>query len=654
MISKIHGISGLGRFLDFRPSPPIRLKRLNLIYAENGLGKSTLTDMFRSLIADENSGLAARKTIGINSQEISLELANGHILEFRSNRWNKGLDRVAIFDERFIDENIYSGLKVDLQHQRKLFPIIVGSSAVSLVEEEQQLKRTIESRNRTIRRLKSRIIAVIPEPNPGLSDNENLDWFLALPPCADIQAKLNRQLQIVSQLDSVERLRASALNELLIPTLPIVDLESLLDTTIDDMADDAVEIVTSHLAKFQSNARLRAWIEEGIHYAADDSDSCPFCGLPLEGSVLVHHYKAAFSLEYKRLKNRIANFPRQLSGIDDATQQNRDFALQNLRQLYQLGPPLSEMDLIEVDFGNMQQTLDGLKSAIGDLLESKSALPLEKVPLPNTARRLINKWVRIVHNLKIYNRQIDRINVATRQLESELHSRDINAQKKKLTDLKATKSRYSAAIAALCDSYSEELLLRESEKAKVRSLQRALKEELSNVFQNYSRDLNSYLRRFGVAYQIRDLAHQSSGGKWKASYYLSMLDEKIPMRATKSHSGLVGPSQALSEGDRRALAFSFFMSSLRASVNPYSSLLVFDDPATSLDDVRKQTVIEGILEVSAQFAQVIVMSHRRDFLNALWKSYQERSFQDDAAALLSIQPQEGLPQYSVIRERQAT
>ena len=50
MINKINYINNIGLFVNMRGASNIDLKRLTLIYAENGRGKTTLSAILRYLI----------------------------------------------------------------------------------------------------------------------------------------------------------------------------------------------------------------------------------------------------------------------------------------------------------------------------------------------------------------------------------------------------------------------------------------------------------------------------------------------------------------------------------------------------------------------------------------------------------------------------
>ncbi len=76
---------------------------------------------------------------------------------------------------------------------------------------------------------------------------------------------------------------------------------------------------------------------------------------------------------------------------------------------------------------------------------------------------------------------------------------------------------------------------------------------------------------------------------------------------------------SLSAGDRSALALSHFFASLRRE-DLSDAVVVIDDPVTSLDIRRQRATIKEIVAISQRSAQVIVLSHEREFLIRLWKA----------------------------------
>ena len=85
----------------------------------------------------------------------------------------------------------------------------------------------------------------------------------------------------------------------------------------------------------------------------------------------------------------------------------------------------------------------------------------------------------------------------------------------------------------------------------------------------------------------------------------------------------------LSGGDRTTLAFAFFLASLEGRPNLQNSIVVIDDPISSMDDHRASTTVRRVRELALRAAQVIVLSHRKPFLCRIW----ERAKSEDRIAL---------------------
>lgn len=72
----------------------------------------------------------------------------------------------------------------------------------------------------------------------------------------------------------------------------------------------------------------------------------------------------------------------------------------------------------------------------------------------------------------------------------------------------------------------------------------------------------------------------------------------------------------LSEGDKSALAFSFFLAKLAFS-KIEDKIIVFDDPISSFDYARKNSTINQLVKLSKQCKQLIVLTHDINFAKDL-------------------------------------
>jgi wobble nucleotide-excising tRNase len=85
----------------------------------------------------------------------------------------------------------------------------------------------------------------------------------------------------------------------------------------------------------------------------------------------------------------------------------------------------------------------------------------------------------------------------------------------------------------------------------------------------------------------------------------------------------------LSAGDRNTLALAFFFASLDNEPNLKNSIIVLDDPISSLDDGRTITTVQKIRNLIPSCKQIIVLCHLRNFLCDIW----EHSDKDNTVAL---------------------
>ncbi len=107
MIKKIVQISGVGRFNfkkeDYQSDIP-EFDHSTVIYADNTMGKSTLSDIFRSLTEEKNLIIKDRKTIDSDKgQLIKIEIDQQDFI-FANGRWiERDNPSIQIFDETFVN-----------------------------------------------------------------------------------------------------------------------------------------------------------------------------------------------------------------------------------------------------------------------------------------------------------------------------------------------------------------------------------------------------------------------------------------------------------------------------------------------------------------------------------------------------------------------
>ena len=109
MLEKFISLKNIGRFVDLSAKGDVLLRKLTLIYGENGRGKTTLCSILRSLHKNDSSLIEERKSLGCSDSikcDIRIEGSN---YKFSNNTWEKQYENFILFDSVFVHENVYTG-----------------------------------------------------------------------------------------------------------------------------------------------------------------------------------------------------------------------------------------------------------------------------------------------------------------------------------------------------------------------------------------------------------------------------------------------------------------------------------------------------------------------------------------------------------------
>ncbi|MCH8950453.1 MAG: AAA family ATPase, partial [Chloroflexi bacterium] len=184
MINKLRLIRNIGPFDYVDQGANLELGRLTLIYAENGRGKTMLADILRSLATGDPVPIIGRRRLdALESPHVVVECAGGPPAVFENGSWNRRFPNMVVFDDAFVEQNVYSGLSVEAGHRQNLHEFILGAQAVSL---SRRIEELIERRERHITALHTKSEA-IPQGERG---SLSVDDFCALEPRDNIDAAI--------------------------------------------------------------------------------------------------------------------------------------------------------------------------------------------------------------------------------------------------------------------------------------------------------------------------------------------------------------------------------------------------------------------------------------------------------------------------------
>ena len=115
MIHKVESLVSIGKFRNYQASGDVAFKKLTLIYADNGSGKTTISSVLRSLSENRPDRILKRKstssTAAQSARIIQRPAGLSDIMHlFNPTGWRHVYPDIEIFDIHFVDENIYSGV----------------------------------------------------------------------------------------------------------------------------------------------------------------------------------------------------------------------------------------------------------------------------------------------------------------------------------------------------------------------------------------------------------------------------------------------------------------------------------------------------------------------------------------------------------------
>lgn len=613
MIHRIRLLRNIGQFDSVDTAATIHLGRLVLIYAENGRGKTTLTAVLRSLATGDPIPLAERRRLdAAHPPHVVLECAGGpSTAVFQNGTWNRTLPGLALFDDTFVDQNVHSGLTVDARHRQNLHELVLGLRGVELSRRTQELVSRIEDHNRALREKASAIPETVRQ---GLS----VDDFCALPELASVDAEIEAAEKALAAAREQDLVRTSPLFEtLVLPAFGADAIEHILERDLPDLDLTAEAEVRAHVARL--GTRGEQWLSDGMQRVPGGGETCPFCAQDLKGSALITHYRAYFSAAYTSLKKEIADTLKQVVRAhagEVAAGFERAIRVAGERRAF--WSRFCEVPEVRIDTAAVVRAWNAGREAVIAALNAKQAAPLERQVLDRNARECIAAYDGLRQELVDLSEALIATNDTIRVVQEQTAGASAQTIARDLARLRATKNRHEPKTAALCTSYLSEKDAKAGTEGQRAAAKSALDDYRSNAFPASETAINIYLRRFNAGFRLNTVTSTSTRGGPACTYNVIINETPVSVASGTTVAGEPSFRSTLSSGDRNTLALAFFFASVDQNPNVADSVVVVDDPISSLDDHRSLTTVQEVRQLSERARQVIVLSHDKRFLCRIW------------------------------------
>ena len=619
MIGRFRVLKNIGIFPYVDAGKDLELRKLTLIYAENGRGKTTIASVLRSLALNDPTTILERKRL--DSQDdprVVLELTDGSSLVFSDGKWSNQLAPMAIFDDTFVEENVYSGLTVNPQQRQRMHNIILGHQANIL---QKQLEDQIAKVEEHSQQLRSKEGAIPKSIRGQLSLNE----FCALTLRPDIHKLIQdveNELAAIEERDAIQKTGDFQLLEL--PSFNPCEIEHVLKLGLDSLESDALERVQKHLTALDRDGE--AWVADGMLYISSleretDGASCPFCGQSLKGITLVQHYQAYFGEGYRDLKDTIQE---AIDNIEktygERLKANVERDLRVAVQLRQFWMRFCKIDEVSVDTSKLFDKLEVARELILSILSAKNLAPLDALELTNGIKDALASYEGQGKAIVETNQQLREANAAINEVRERVVDSDPVILLSALEHLKARRARFAPEIKKACEAYLKELEEKTKAERKRNSIRKLIEEHRNRVFPKYEAAINQYLEKFGVGFKLTNMKPANLRVGSSLTYEAQIGSERIKIGSSSAFPGELSFANVLSSGDRTTLAFAFFLAMLHERPRLNQTIVVIDDPISSMDANRSSVTVQEIRALSNLVAQTIVLSHDKRFLYRIWRN----------------------------------
>lgn len=603
MLKRIFDVQGIG-LLHEANGKQHGLHKATLIYSENGRGKSTLASVFLSLSLGDASLIDDRRTIdGAYPPKVVLQFEDGHSVTFDSGAWSEARPEFLVFGSHFIENNVCSGNIISTSHRKNLLEFALGEAAVKARAELEQHTNTVSALNAEISKLSDDISL----------NYSGIDYngFRKLQRIDNVDDSIEAIKKQISAAESIQDIFKKAVPRFLVePQLNIDAIFEGLSTSLENIHKDTEHVVKAHLTRLR-NKDAENWLSQGQEFYK--GEFCPYCGQNVCSNDLIHAYQSHFNKLYNDLKMKVVKMSEYIiaaTNLDIFEKLSREIEL----VLMQLENWSEYVHLSQITYNiePAREALLELRELISNLLQKKASSPAEAVGTEIEKRRAILLWQKVLGLFKDINSSI---NVAVQSIDDykkSLSSVDISSLKRELNKLQITKRRYEENVIKMIE---KEQYLQSALKG-AKNNKKITKEKLDVIMggtlKKYEKSINNLLNKFGASFSIKDMGGNHRGSGPRSDYKLQLRGKDVALER-----GVPSFSTTLSDGDKRTLAFAFFVASAFENEDLENKIIVIDDPMCSLDLHRKNHTKVILGELYSKAKQIIILAHDIYFIRDL-------------------------------------
>jgi wobble nucleotide-excising tRNase len=612
MLQRIEWVSNVGLFRDYKHSFKCELGEVTVIYGENGVGKTTLAAILDSLRERNASEIIRRRSLPGNAPPTVAISMNDKVYTFKGIDWDDQLphDTLEVFYSGFVLRNVHAASSVDSEQRRNLCEYVLGRKAIEnlkrLAEADDEARKALQVKDEAERQLG----LVIKKP-------DKLETFLALPndPTVDEQLRIARA--DITQAQSKEAIIARVVpTQVAVSGIECSKIAEILERSSEGIGANVAGVVREHIRQHLDNEGEN-WLAYGARNLRDDL-LCPFCGQDVTNSSLARAIRSYFSDEYRTYTESLAaDIKRMRMRSSPAAYSEARAAISG--QIALASQWTDDMvilqDAVKTSLDKAETSWKRGAKMLDELIVAKQSQPLDRMDSA-LANEALTEYQHATDILASVNEVLLASAKKAEERKAALSNADVASIRDRISRLENQKMRFEPLAEGLIATRNDQIQRRSKLTEEKTVLKKAIDEHAARVLGKYQEGINYYLRHFGCEMQIESVEPTFPSGKASVQYALRAFGQNIPLGVSDDRPSF---ETVLSEGDKAALALSFFFARLKGHTDLTGWTVVLDDPVNSLGSSRRR-IIEGVIsDLRKRGAQVIVLTHDDTLAALIWR-----------------------------------
>lgn len=584
MLTAINRLKNFGIFTDFSGTKIQKFGKYNLIYGWNGTGKSTLSNLFscielRSLIprfgtaefsvALEDGSVITESTLP--SSQLNIHVFNQRFIRENID-WDKSVKSILLIaKEKIEDLQKLEKLKIDLQSKRK-------SHSEKFGEIRKQREALDKFMTNAAKKMKLGLQAIDTSDSYYLNyDRRKLSSFIHKNGDAIVKPE-----SVLSEKQVIDLTNAAKPDQL--PNIPfdpaLIELDYFKKAAVRIRDLIGTTAVNQAIKRLTDNPDIRDWIQSGLEiHKQHESQSCEFCGSEIT-KFRFEELSAHFSKEFTEFQGRLQSASTWIES-QGAPENLLPAATELYKELSTDFEALREKYIAAAE--KIDQQIEGWREALKEKITnpSKTDIHISDVVEEDVINfnNILTSIAEIVekHNNKTSNFKVETSkSKAALELHfaaAEVQEFDYAGTEKKCNDLEADAKNENAEI--------------EKIDGEVKGIESLLSNETVGA-----KEFNEVLHRFIGRSELCLNFNPTKKGY------------EIIRNGVGEHDG------NLSEGEKTAIAFVYFITKLKENGNNIKdTIVVVDDPVSSFDSNHLFHAYSFLRTQCSDSKQLFVLTH---------------------------------------------